>query len=123
MPSARNPDFGATLVAGQAMCASRCSLRMRVIKRRNIAMAPALQMVARMTAVRPSVISQMGPPIAARGYAQVKCAPQSLSISAPEGTKKLNAVATQIQYLVVALARSVEVSAHAAAATMEANSR
>jgi hypothetical protein len=39
------------------------------------------------------------------------------------GTTKLNAVATQIQYFVVALARKIDVSAHAAEATIEANSR
>jgi hypothetical protein len=43
-------------------------------------------------------------------------------MSAPEGTMKLNAVATQIQYFVVALARGMDVSIHAAEATIEANS-
>ena len=61
--------------------------------------------------------------MAPSGYAQVKCGAQSLSISAPVGTKKLKAVATQIQYLVVALARRVEVSGQAAAATSDANTR
>jgi hypothetical protein len=42
---------------------------------------------------------------------------------APEGRTKLNAVATQIQYFVVALARRIDVNAHAAEATIEANSR
>ena len=44
-------------------------------------------------------------------------------MSAPEGTMKLNAVATQIQYLVVALARRNDVSTHATEATIEANNR
>jgi hypothetical protein len=44
-------------------------------------------------------------------------------MSAPEGRTKLNAVATQIQYFVVALARRIDVKAHAAEAIIEANSR
>jgi len=44
-------------------------------------------------------------------------------MSAPEGTAKLNAVTTQIQYFVVALARRIDVKAQAAEATIEANSR
>jgi len=61
--------------------------------------------------------------MAPSGLAHVKCGAQSLSMSAPEGTMKLNAVATQIQYLVVALARRNDVSTHAVEATIEANSR
>jgi hypothetical protein len=41
-------------------------------------------------------------------------------MSAPEGRTKLNAVPTQIQYFVVALARRIDVSIHAAEATIEA---
>jgi len=44
-------------------------------------------------------------------------------MSAPKGRTKLNAVATQIQYFVVALARRIDVNAHAAEETIEANSR
>jgi hypothetical protein len=44
-------------------------------------------------------------------------------MSAPEGRMKFNAAATQIQYSVVALARRIDVSAHPAEATIEANSR
>ena len=48
---------------------------------------------------------------------------QSISMSAPEGRTKLNAVATQIQYFVVALAPRIDVNVHAAEATIDANSR
>jgi hypothetical protein len=41
---------------------------------------------------------------------------------APAGTTKLNAVATQIQYFVVELARRIDVNAHAAEQTIDANS-
>ena len=57
------------------------------------------------------------------GLAHVKCGAQTLSMSAPEKTMKLNAVATQIQYLVVALARRNDVSTHATEPTIEANNR
>src|SRR5580704_2262115 len=96
---------------------------MRVISRASMKTTPVSQAIARMTAGRPCVISQMGPPIAPRGYAQGKCGAQSLSMNAPVGRTKLKAVPIQIQYLVVALARIVEVSVHAAAATIEANSK
>ncbi len=83
-------------------------------------MQPVAQIAPRMTAVRPCVMSQTGPPMAPRGVAHVKCGAQNLSMSAPEGRAKFNAVATQIQYFVVALARRVEVSAQAAEATIDA---
>jgi len=44
-------------------------------------------------------------------------------MSAPEGRTKSIAVATQIQYFVVALARRIDVNAHAADPTIEANSK
>ena len=75
------------------------------------------------TTVRPSVISHIGPPIAASGLAHVKCRAQSLSINAPEGTTKLNVVTTQIQYFVVALAARIHVSTQAAEPTIDAYSR
>jgi hypothetical protein len=57
------------------------------------------------------------------GLAHDKCGAQSLSINAPEGTTKLIAVKTHIQYLVVALALLIDVSRNAAKATKEANRR
>jgi hypothetical protein len=84
---------------------------------------PAIHMTAGTTAFRPSVISHIGPPIAPSGLAQVKCGAQILSINAPEGTTKLNAVTTQTQYFVVALAPRIDVSTHAAEPTIDANSR
>jgi hypothetical protein len=81
---------------------------------------PAIHMTASTTAVRPSVISHIGPPIAPSGLAHVKCGAQSLSINAPEGTTKLNAATTQSQYFVVALAPRIDVSTHAAEATIDA---
>jgi hypothetical protein len=44
-------------------------------------------------------------------------------MSAPEGRTKLNAVTIQIQYFVVALARRIDVSPHAADPTIDAYSR
>jgi len=85
--------------------------------------APVIHMTPRIMAVRPYVISHTGSPIAPSGLAHVKCGAQSLSMSAPEGRTKLNAVATQIQYFVVALARRIDVNAHAAEPTIEANSK
>jgi hypothetical protein len=46
-----------------------------------------------------------------------------LSINAAAGTEKLNAVTTQIQYFVVALAPRIDVSIHAAEPTIDAYSR
>ena len=85
--------------------------------------APVIHITPRITAVQPCVMSHTGSPITASGLAHVKCAAQSLSISAPEGRTKLNTVATQIQYFVVALACRIDVNAHAAEATIEANTR
>jgi hypothetical protein len=96
---------------------------MREINRMSIEKAPVIHITPRITAVRPCVMSHTGSPITASGLAHVKCGAQSLSMRAPEGRTKLNAVATQIQYFVVALARRIEVNAHAAEATIEANSR
>jgi hypothetical protein len=52
--------------------------------------------------------------MAPSGLAHAKCGVQSLSITAPAGKKKLNAVTTQIQYFVVALAPGTDVSTQAA---------
>src|SRR5579864_7010416 len=103
--------------------ASPRSLRMREINRISMERPPVIHIAPRITAIRPCVISHTGSPITPSGLAHVKCAAQTLSISAPEDRTKLNAVATQIQYFVVALARRIDVNAHAAVATIEANSR
>jgi hypothetical protein len=89
----------------------------------SIEKAPVIQITPRITAVRPCVMSHTGFPITASGLAHVKRGAQSLSMSAPEGRTKLNAVATQIQYFVVALAPRIDVNVHAAEATIEAHSR
>src|ERR1700742_902654 len=96
---------------------------MRKINRPSMKKPPINHVAARMTAGRPCVRSHTGPPIAPIGLAHAKCVAQNLSMSAPDGKTKLNAAATQIQYFVVALARRTDVSAHAAEATIDANSR
>src|SRR5580658_1403358 len=123
MPSVTKLDVSPRWFRQSCTLASRRSLRMREINRISIDKAPVIHITPRITAVRPCVISHTGPPIAPSGLAHAKCGAQSLSMRAPEGTMKLNMVATQIQYLVVALARRNDVSAHAAEATIEANSR
>ena len=90
------------------------------MSRISMAHVPAIHIVASATAVRPWVISQMGPPRALSGAAQPKCSAQTLSTVAPTGTMKLNAVTTQIQYFAVALALRIDVNTHAAAPTREA---
>jgi hypothetical protein len=44
-------------------------------------------------------------------------------MNAPEGTTKLHAVTTQIQYFVVALTPRIDVTSHAAEPTIDAYSR
>jgi len=85
--------------------------------------APAIHIMASTTTVRPFVISDIGPTKAASGLDDVKYRPQSISINAPEGTTKFNAVTTQIQYFVVALAARIDVSTQAAQPTIDAYSR
>jgi hypothetical protein len=80
-------------------------------------------MTASTTAVQPFVISDIGPTIAASGLDDVKYRAQSMSINAPEGTTKFNAVTTQIQYFVVALAARIDVSTQAAEPTIDEYSR
>ena len=63
-----------------------------------------------------------GPANVPSGVAHLKCGAQSLSITAPVGMMKLSAVTTQIQYFVVALAPRIDVSTHAAEATIDAYS-
>ena len=53
------------------------------------------------------------------GVAQERCDVQNLSTIAPRGKIKLSAVATQIQYLVVALPRGSDVKTQAATQTSE----
>jgi hypothetical protein len=85
--------------------------------------APAIHVTLSATAVPPSVMSHIAPPKALSGLAHVKCCPQTLSITASEGTTKLNAVTTQIQYFAVALAARIDVSAQTAEPAMDAYSR
>jgi hypothetical protein len=85
--------------------------------------APVTHITASTTAVLPCVMAQIGPARAPSGAAHVKCGAQSLSITAPTGTKKLNAVTTQIQYFVVALAPRIDVSNQPAQPTIYAYSR
>src|ERR1700691_2432930 len=123
IPSVTKLDVSPRSFRPSCTFAARRSLRMREINRMSIEKAPVIHITPTITAVRPCVMSHTGSPIAASGLAHVRCGAQSLSMSAPDGTMKLNAVATQIQYLVVALARRNDVSTHAAEATIEANSR
>src|ERR1700744_6012511 len=58
-------------------------------------------------------------PIVPSGVAQKICGDHSVSKTAPSGRIKLIAVASQIQCLVVALARRIEVKIHAATQTIE----
>ncbi len=58
-----------------------------------------------------------------KGVAHEMCDAPNLSMNPPNGTMKLSAVATQIQYFAVALTRGSDVSAQAAQQTSEANSR
>jgi len=60
------------------------------------------------------------PPTMPRGVAHERCDVQNLSTNAPIGKMKLSAVATQIQYLVVALPRGIDVKTKAADQTSEA---
>ena len=99
------------------------SLRIRETNRTNIQKAPAIHIAAITATVRPFVISDIGPTIAASGLDDVKYRPQSISINAPEGTTKFNAVTTQIQYFVVALAAQSDVSTQAAQPTIDAYNR
>jgi len=62
-------------------------------------------------------------PMMLRGVAQEKCDVQNLSTTAPSGKMKLSAVATKIQYLVMALTRGIDVKTKAANQTSEANRR
>lgn len=57
------------------------------------------------------------------GVAHEKCDVHNLSTTAPTGKMKLTAVATQIQYLMVALPRGIDVKTKAANQTSEANRR
>src|SRR5262245_12635519 len=108
MPSAKKLGDRPRSLTGASACASRRSLRIREINRLSIQEAPVIHMTPRMTAVGPHVMSHMGSPIPPSGLAHVKWGAQSLSMSAPEGRTKLNPVATQIQYFVVALARGID---------------
>jgi hypothetical protein len=122
MPSAKKLEGEAKLPTGASAFASRLSLRMREMNRPSIKKAPVTQVTPSTTAIRPRVITQTGLPITSSGLAHVKWDAQTLSTSAPEGKTRLNAVATQIQYFVVALARRTDVKAHVIEATIEANS-
>jgi hypothetical protein len=62
-------------------------------------------------------------PIRPIGLAHESCCAQSRSITAPSGKKKLNAVATQIQYFAVALPLRSDVRTHAALQAIEAYRR
>src|SRR3954464_5287965 len=109
MLSAMKSDLTARLPGRLKASVSRRSLPRRDISRINMKEAPATHIAPSTTAVGPSVIFQTGPPIAPSGLAHVKCGVKSLSMNAPEGTAKLNAVTTHIQYLVVALAPRIDV--------------
>jgi len=60
------------------------------------------------------------PPTTPSGVAHERCDIQNLSKNAPIGKIKLSAAATQIQYLVVALPRGIDVKTKAASQTSEA---
>src|ERR1051325_7730203 len=114
MPSAMKLDVTPRSLRRAGVCVSRRSLRIRDLQLTSMEKVPVNHITPRIAAVRPCVKSHTGSPIAASGLAHVKCGAHSSSMSAPEGRTKLNAVTTQIQYFVVALARRIDVNAHAA---------
>ena len=59
-------------------------------------------------------------PMMLSGLAHARCGANNLSTTAPTGKMKLSEVASQIQYLVVAVPRGMEVRTQAASQTIEA---
>ena len=67
MPSAMKLDVTLRSIKRAAARYSRRSVRIREINRMNIAKAPAIHITASTAALRPSVMSHTGPPIAPSG--------------------------------------------------------
>src|SRR5258706_5247290 len=100
--------------------ALRRSARIRKQSRVIIKVAPSNHTNESITATRPREMVFAKSPIMPSGAAHERWDAQSLSATAPTGRTKLSAVATQIQYFVVALPPRMEVRDHAAIPTIEA---
>src|SRR5205807_8055521 len=124
-PRARKLGLGsrAPRPAAAAWAAARWSARSRQPSRASIKAAPSSHTTPSTAAAVPLEMPFATSPTRLSGVAHERCDAKDLSSAAPSGRTKLSAVATQIQYFVVALPPRIEVRAQAASPTIDAYRR